>query len=288
MRQPQIIDYLRDEVLTVRETNGWRERGSATFDPDGSVNHHTAGSPSGSAPSLLYVINNVLCNAFQSREQDARGFDVIYLVAAGRANHAGVGSWLGVAGNTRFWGLEVEHAGTLAEPFPSSRAETSARVHAAFAKCSGFDPSMVCQHHEYAEPEGRKRDFLAALLDPGWLRNRTSAIIQGTPTIQEDDDVAVIPSWAKPLSGRWPHFALVDRTDTRAVVTATPGAPFAAGLDKIASPRFVYGSAFGLSTLTITGLGSAPRGIAEAPDGQVALVCSDGATFGIAAKPAAG
>jgi hypothetical protein len=247
VRHPEILDRLRARGLTVVETNGWRDRGSATFAPIGSLNHATAVNAGGFAPSLGAVINGrpdldgPLAQVLQSRQTDAAGLDVVYLVAAGRANHA---------------------------------------------DCSGFDPSMVAQHWEYARPAGRKSDFVRALLDPSWLRNRVSAIIQGTPTIPQEDDMLVLPSWAKPIDGRWPNFVLVDRSDTRAVITATPGAPFLGGLDKYASPKFTYGSAYGLSVLTITGLASLPRGIAEAPNGQVILACADGSTFQIAANPA--
>jgi hypothetical protein len=174
VRHPEVVDFLRGEGLTIIETNGCWSRGSETFGPRCSVNHHTAGAPTGNAPSLGYIIDNVLANVVQSRQRDANGLDVCYLVATGRANHAGLGSWQGCDENAEAWGLEVEHVGTTAEPFPAGRVETSVRVHAAFAKCSRFEAGMVCQHHEWGDNPpgwpGRKQDFAKALLDPGLFR----------------------------------------------------------------------------------------------------------------------
>lgn len=192
-RHPEIIDFLRAEGLTVIETNGWRTRGSETFDPHGSVNHHTAAG-AGLAPSLGICINGrsdlpgPLCNVLQSRQVDGEGLDVVYLVAAGRANHAGSGGWKGLAGNSKVWGLEVEHRGTVAEPFSIKRMETAIRVHVAFAKCSRFDASTVCQHREWAPT--RKIDFVAAEVDAGVFRrviaNRLAAPAP-EPQPQEED-----------------------------------------------------------------------------------------------------
>lgn len=159
-----IVDFLRAEGLTVVEVNGWRSRGSSVFGPGGSVNHHTANASSGELPSLGILVNGTssvpgpLCNVAQSRRVDGNGLDVIYVVAAGRANHAGKGGWDGLSGNSTVWGLEVEHAGTTGEPFPVGRYRTSVRVHAAFARYSRFARERVCQHHEWAPT--RKVDFV--------------------------------------------------------------------------------------------------------------------------------
>lgn len=199
------LDTLRAFGLTVVEVNGCWTRGTDTLDPDGSVNHHTAGAAFGDAPSLGYVVRNVLCNALQSRQRDRNGLDVIYFVAAGKANHAGVGAWRGVSGNSHFVGLEVEHVGSSAEPFPSSRRETSARFHAATARHFRFAPGMVCQHHEYAQPAGRKSDFARVLLDPTAFRNRVATIL--APPTQEDDvyeyRIVSVPEPEKIDGGGW-------------------------------------------------------------------------------------
>ena len=54
------LDILQNLILQgvqVIEINGWQTRGSTSFAPKGSVNHHTAGPRSGAAPSLGICIN---------------------------------------------------------------------------------------------------------------------------------------------------------------------------------------------------------------------------------------
>jgi hypothetical protein len=185
-RDTSIADRCRAEGLTVVEVAGWQSRGDDSFNPGGSVNHHTAGSPNGSAPSLDGIINGFagsapgpLANAMQSRE--ANGDDVIYVVAAGRANHAGEGGWHGLSGNSRVYGLEVEHVGT--EPLPEARQRIAARFHAAMAR-DRFDVGMVCQHFEWAP--SRKIDAATNVSGDGF-RAMVTDILQGTAPGEDDD-----------------------------------------------------------------------------------------------------
>lgn len=287
-RHAGIVDYYRAEGLTVVEVNGAATRGHDDFAPRCSLNHHTGGPETGLAPSLRYIIDNVLANSVQSREQDARGLDVVYFVAAGTAAHAGKGSWKGKTRNRDAWGLEVEHPGRADVPFPAKRMETAVRIHTAHARYSGFTAEDVMQHWEWAENPpgwpGRKTDMLPSLVPPAAFRNRVAVRLSTGPvTVPSlEDPMVLILSTAKPANGRWPHYALVDRSANAATITATPGAPFKAGLETIKAPTFRYGSAYGLSVLTVSGLTSAPLGIAETPTGDVVLCCADGSTFQIA------
>jgi hypothetical protein len=144
----------------VREVNGWKTRGrdfagtSPSFNPKGCVNHHTAG-PAKTAgaltPSLGIIINGrpdltgPLANVYL-------GYDnVVYVVAAGVANHAGLpdgGSIKGMTGNSSAYGLEIEHPGTF--PLADSRVKLAARIHAALIWKQGIDPSQIVQHWEWA------------------------------------------------------------------------------------------------------------------------------------------
>lgn len=148
-RDTTIADRLRNAGLKVLEVDGWRTRGYDTFNPRGSVNHHTAGSASGNAPSLGICINGraglpgPLCNVFQARD------NTLYVVAAGKANHAGEGGWRGLTGNSSVYGLEVENVGTTAEPWRADQLDVMARCHAALIRGKA-EPSMVCQHKEWA------------------------------------------------------------------------------------------------------------------------------------------
>lgn len=162
-----IADRLRAAGLTVVEVAGWQTRSAGSFSPGGSVNHHTAGPASGATPSLDTVINGrsdlpgPLCNVLQSREP-GEGNDKAYVVAAGRANHAGSGGWQGLSGNSSVYGLEIEHTGV--DPLPDHRQRTAARIHAAMWTGPA---SMVCQHREWAP--SRKIDA-AENVDPDRFR----------------------------------------------------------------------------------------------------------------------
>jgi N-acetylmuramoyl-L-alanine amidase len=175
-----IAQRLRAEGLRVIEIAGWQTRGSSTFHPRGSVNHHTAGGATGTAPSLntcIYGRSDLpgpLCQVFQSREADGR--DIIYVIAAGRANHAGSGGWRGLTGNSSVWGLEIEHTGR--SELPLRRQIIAQRVHAALLRGIGAsDATYVCQHREWAPT--RKIDA-ATGVNPNGFRAGVTAALRGT------------------------------------------------------------------------------------------------------------
>lgn len=151
-RDLALADRLRrDPVLApfVVEVAGWRDRGSASFAPRGFVWHHTAGPRRGAAPSLTICtygregLPGPLCNLFLAR--DCR----IYVVAAGRANHAGTGGWKGLSGNSSVYGIEIENTGyntgPLAEPWPPFLVDLAARIAAALP----VDHEKCCHHKEW-------------------------------------------------------------------------------------------------------------------------------------------
>jgi hypothetical protein len=189
-RDLAIADHCRQLGLRVVEVAGWQTRGSSTFNGRGSVNHHTAGGSRGTCPSLGGVINGFhgsapgpLANALQSRETN--GDDIIYVVASGKANHAGLGGWRGLSGNSSVYGLEIEHTGR--EPLPINRQKIAARFHAAMS-LGRFDETMVCQHYEWAP----KRKIDAATGVNGLQFRSFVAEVRGTPSppVPEEDDMA--------------------------------------------------------------------------------------------------
>lgn len=201
-----IAARLRADGLRVVETEGWRTRGSSTFSPRGSVNHHTAGGTRGSAPSLGVVINGrsdlsgPLCNVLQSREPD--GNDIFYVIASGRANHAGTGGWRGLTGNSSVFGLEIEHVGTV--PLPESRQRLAARCHAALGR-GNFDERAVCQHSEWATPPGRKTDA-ATHVDPAQFRAWVGIAMR-----QKQE----VPPPPPPLERMFPDMFLIGTTENK-------------------------------------------------------------------------
>ena len=182
-RDNDLANRLRAAGLSVVEVDGWQNRGSSDFNPRGSVNHHTAGPKDGNIPSLNTLIYGrsdlpgPLCNVAQARNND------IYVIASGRANHAGSGGWKGLSGNSSVYGLEIEHTGTSSESWSEDRVNTAARVHAALLRGKA-DASMVCQHKEWAP--SRKIDAYNANGDT--FRSRVAHHLTGSPAPGPDPD----------------------------------------------------------------------------------------------------
>lgn len=177
MRDLQIANRLRRVGLNVVEIDGWQTRGSSTFNPRGGVDHHTGGSNKGNAPSLGVCINGrrlrngsrlpgPLCNVLQ-------GFDgTAYVIAAGRANHAGTGSWKGLIGNSSVYGVERENDGR--SPQRAGQQASAERLWAALL--DDIDASLLCGHREWAP--GRKYDFHG--VNYGLMRLSVAALQQKT------------------------------------------------------------------------------------------------------------
>lgn len=147
--------------VPAEEYPGWRTRSAGSYTPRGHLTHHTAGGPNGRAPSLGTVANGrpglpgPLAQTLQTREAD--GWDHAIVVAAGRANHAGLGGWNGLTGNAQVSGNEVEHTG-YGRVNPD-RLEVAARIAAANLEAPGstWNADFSCQHFEWAPT--RKVDF---------------------------------------------------------------------------------------------------------------------------------
>jgi hypothetical protein len=205
----RLRQWLNPIGVQVVEIYGWQSHGRdyATFNPYGSVNHHTAGPRVGIAPSLGICINGrsglpgPLCNVHQQRN------DVVNVVAAGVANHAGRGGWQGMSGNQSVFGLEIEHCGYPDEPFDERRQDICQRIHAAFL--SGLDrpdAGKLAQHFEWST-EG-KIDFCRPLIPggPEGFRFRVAQLLSKgpgagpTPSPQRTSDMT--PTHCVDLKGR--------------------------------------------------------------------------------------
>lgn len=190
-RDAGIANRLRAAGLRVSEVAGWQGRGSTSFNPRGAVNHHTAGGANGRTPSLNTVVygrrdlNGPLCHVLQSREPD--GNDIAYVVAAGRANHAGSGGWRGLSGNSSVYGLEIEHVGT--SRLSIGRQRTAARIIAALI--GNTNASMVCQHSEWAP---RRKIDAATGVDANGFRNFVAQAQGGTLIHPDAGDASTSPT----------------------------------------------------------------------------------------------
>ena len=152
---------LRRAGLRVKVVKGWRNRGrDGTWKPKGVVWHHTASSRrSGNAASLGVVTNGrsdlpgPLCQVLIARN------GTVFIVAAGRSNHAGEGGpYRNIpkdSGNAYLVGVEVENDG-LGEPWSKELKETCITTHAVILRLLGAKPNMLIGHKEWAN--GRKID----------------------------------------------------------------------------------------------------------------------------------
>ena len=168
-----LADVLREAGIYVVEYPGWKTRGRprsvGPFTPRGVIWHHDA-SPKGPSPSLARFI------AEQGRPSEGipaplsqiwvcagcRGLHPVgtwHLLAAGRANHAGIGSGWGPIrkdmGTTLTLGIETDN--TTGEKTPAAMYESLVVGTAAVLRHLRSDPEKwLCGHKEYAA--GRKID----------------------------------------------------------------------------------------------------------------------------------
>lgn len=160
-----MADALHEASIPFIAEPGWETRGSSTFDPQGGVIHHDALPATVKAANAVRLMRDgrsdlagPLCNVWGDDDNDRtgeRGDPVAHLIAAGRANHAGRGGWLGMSGNSKVWGIEARNNG-IGEPWTPQMVEFLQRISAAFAHYAGHGPEKICGHKEWAP--GRKID----------------------------------------------------------------------------------------------------------------------------------
>lgn len=176
MYATDLATALRAFHLDVVETTGWKRRGhGALLAVAGIVAHHTAGPRAGNMPSLRVVtsgrpgLSGPLCNIGLARDGSC------YVVAAGMAYHAGVGSWRGSPrGNSRFFGIEAESTGR--GDWTASQVTAYPRLCAAIVRHYGLDVDNVIGHLEWAPR--RKIDPHAYPGGMKALRAKTLAVLE--------------------------------------------------------------------------------------------------------------
>lgn len=151
---PQI---LREAGLKVVEIDGWQRRGrpSSTggFAPVGVLCHHTATGPSVSVSAVLNLLvrgrsdlPGPLCHLGLGRD------GTVYVIAAGRANHAGQAKASGTVaagdGNSLYIGIEAFNDGR-GEPWPKEQYDAYVTLCAVLsAKVTGNSAQTVRAHKE--------------------------------------------------------------------------------------------------------------------------------------------
>ena len=146
----RVAAILKARGIRVAEVEGWTTRGHSTFAPRAVVCHWTAAGRS--VTSLLVHgrpgIPGPLCNF-----EVLPGSDGVKLVAAGKANHAGVAR----SGFTNSITFGIEAAGP---PISSEEFRVYQALVAAICKVYGLPVGdRVRDHREVALPFGRKVDI---------------------------------------------------------------------------------------------------------------------------------
>jgi len=200
-------EILEDTGLKVAGQPGWRTRGRGDVGPiRGVICHHTAGPLTGIMPSLG-IVTNGRSDLPGPLAQLCLGRDgTFFVVAAGRANHAGVGNWQGITtGNASFIGIEAENtghtSGPKADPWPEVQLDAYRRGVAAILKKIGANVIMCCGHKEYALPQGRKPD---PTFDMDEFRRQVATIMTGTalpPTVIPASDAQGRPTLRRGARG---------------------------------------------------------------------------------------
>jgi hypothetical protein len=159
-------EVLTDVGLKVAEVPGWQDRGAGGADIGqvlGVLCHHTGVRSTKNMPTLNSLINGRAAEKNLTAipgplAQLGLGRDgTFYVIAAGRANHAGAGMWKGISsGNSHFIGIEAENSGDNDDNWPAAQIDAYQRGAAAILKHIG-QPAIFCAgHREYAP--GRKDD----------------------------------------------------------------------------------------------------------------------------------
>lgn len=174
-----LADVLRAAGLKVVELDGWKTRGRAEMgNVRGVCLHHTGGPANATGtPSLNLIINGRADLAGPLSQTYLKSDGTWYVVAAGRCNHAGAGSWHGVTfGNAELIGVEAENAGTAKDPWEVEQMDAYVRGVAAILTHINADPVMAMGHKEYATPRGRKID---PTFDMDDFRDQVEAVMAG-------------------------------------------------------------------------------------------------------------
>lgn len=178
MRLLALPDVCKDAGLDVVTVSGWERRGyEFPAMPRVVIGHHTASNRrSGNMPALGILrdgrsdLPGPLCQVGLARD------GVVYVVASGKANHAGPGRWGNVSSSEQTVGIEAENDG-LGEPWPAEQMQAYDVLAAALLDHLGQPASMFCGHREWALPAGRKPDPAGINLIA--MRRRIAALLEG-------------------------------------------------------------------------------------------------------------
>ncbi|MET7616950.1 peptidoglycan-binding protein [Streptomyces sp. NPDC005408] len=174
----RLVSILRAEGAKVVEYGSWRTHNRnhmGSFGPiNGVIIHHTVSSGTDASVRLCYdgyaKLPGPLCHGVIAKD------GTVYLISAGRANHAGAGDADVLAavaderalpapndrsadGNTHFYGFECVNLGNGADPWPDAQLEAIERASAAICRAYGWSAASVIGHKEWTNQKQDPRGF---------------------------------------------------------------------------------------------------------------------------------
>lgn len=169
-RMTWLADVLKAGGLKVAEAPGWKTRGKDgvevvngkrrdnTMRPRVVIAHHTATNikTSNSIVEKLLIggrsdLPGPLCHLGLRRD------GVYVVIASGKANHAGAGSWADANESVEAIGIEAYNSG-LGETWPQVQLDAYDQGSAVLLSHIGKTQMAFCGHREWATPPGRKPD----------------------------------------------------------------------------------------------------------------------------------
>jgi hypothetical protein len=217
-RATNLSTVLRNAGLTVHEQPGWQQRGRDMAGIRGIVQHHTATSVDVPDANVVRVLRDGRAGIPGPLSQlglDRQGG--WHVIAAGRSNHAGRGSWPGLDGNDDCLGIEAFHIGTGKEKWLQAQLDSWDVGTAALCVEYGIDPlQFVIAHREWTS---RKVDPYA--LNMASHRERILALTDGDDMTPEQ---AATLNWiAKRAEDNNRALGRMERVHGQGMVDLSPG-----------------------------------------------------------------
>lgn len=215
-----LVNALRSEGCRVVTVDEWRTHNRNHKGPWGPVHgvmvHHTVSSGENSSVDLCYNgysgLPGPLCQGVIGKS------GTIYIISAGRSNHAGggdpdvfaavkaenygdrppapnVGNSDGMDGNAHFYGWECVNLGDGKDPWPDAQVDAIVRASAAVCRAYGWTSKSVIGHKEWSDDKSDPRGpgsvvdmpVLRAKIaerlshDAGWSPGTTAPPTNGAP-----------------------------------------------------------------------------------------------------------
>lgn len=199
MRALWLADVLRGAGLNVVEQPGWQTKGKELDAIEGLVCHHTASPPTSTLATNLYVVTNGNAVAPGPIAQVMLWRNgTFYVIASGKANHAGAGGpwgWLPKSppgqlsvANARTIGIEAVNSG-VGEPWSAEMVAAYEIGAAAILRHIGVGVDRMLTHHEWAPT--RK-------IDPAGPTGGRVATLPGSQTWDGNAWRALVGRWLQP------------------------------------------------------------------------------------------